>query len=39
MMCEDIMDQQMLEDGHEGDKVVIQELELEQKITLHALTG
>jgi hypothetical protein len=33
------MEQQMLEDGHRGDTVVVQELELEPEITLHALTG
>jgi hypothetical protein len=39
MMCEDITDQQMLEDGHRGDTVVVWELERELEITFHALTG
>jgi len=33
------MEQQMLEDGHMGDTVMVQEPELEPEITLHALTG
>jgi hypothetical protein len=39
MMCEDITDQQLLEDGNGGDTIVVQESELEPEITLHALTG
>jgi hypothetical protein len=33
------MEQQMLEDGHRGNTVVVQEPELEPKITLHALAS
>jgi hypothetical protein len=33
------MKQQMLEDDHKGDTVVVQEPKLEPEITLHALTS
>ena len=39
MMCEDITNQQMLEDSHRGDIVVVWEPERELEITFHALTG
>jgi len=39
LLCENIMKQQMLEDDHKGDTVVVQEPKLEPEITLHALTS